>query len=279
MKIDSHQHFWKYDPKKQDWIDSSMEVLKQNYLPQDLIPILENHQIDGSIVVQAEESFRETAWLLDLCEEEEKILGIVGWADLAKDDLDRDLDQFASFAKLKGYREVLQSKPSPYFLKPEFIRGLGKLAKRGYSYDVLLRSSQLEAGVELIKKAPEMPLVVDHLAKPEIKLGIWRDWRKQMSLLAEREYISCKLSGMVTEADWKNWKAHDLRIYLDTCLELFGPKRLMFGSDWPVCLLAADYSQVAEVLADFLAPLSSSEKAWIWGKSAMEFYNIKLPST
>lgn len=275
MKIDAHQHFWKYDPAKQSWIDSTMGAIKHTFLPENLYPDLDSNEIDGSVVVQAEESFRETAWLLDLTSKEEKIKAVVGWADLSSDDLEKDLDVFSSNSKLKGYREVLQSKKPEYFLKPEFIRGLAKIGKRGYTYDLLVYSSQLEAAFQLIKKSPEQAIVIDHLAKPQIKLGIWREWKKEMSLLAEREYIYCKLSGMVTEADWKNWKASDFTPYLETALELFGPKRLMFGSDWPVCLLAGSYSQVAEVISEFIAPLSLSEKAQIMGGTAMEFYGIK----
>lgn len=274
MKIDAHQHFWKYDPAKQTWIDSSMGAIKHTFLPEHLHLELAKHQIDGSIVVQAEESFRETAWLLDLTCEEEKIKAVIGWADLSSDDLDRDLDQFSSSQKLKGYREVLQSKAPEYFLKPQFIRGLTKIGKRGYTYDLLVYSTQLKAAYQLIKKSPEQPIVIDHLAKPNIKLGTWRDWKKSMSLLAERDYISCKLSGLVTEADWKNWTPADLRPYLDICLELFGPKRLMFGSDWPVCLLAGSYSQVSEVIEDFTLPLSASEKESIWGRTAIDFYHL-----
>lgn len=278
MRIDSHQHFWKYDPTKQGWIDSTMGAIKQDFLPENLFPELVAHDLDGSVVVQAEESFRETAWLLDLCSEEEKIKGVIGWADLSSDDLDRDLDQFAASEKLKGYREVLQAKSPSYFLKPEFIRGLTKIGKRGYSYDLLVFSSQLEEATELIKRSPEQPIVIDHLAKPNIKLGTWRDWKKSMSLLSEREYIFCKLSGMITEADWKSWKADDLRPYLEICLELFGPNRLMFGSDWPVCLLAGTYSEVVKIIEDFVSPLSPDEKELIWGKTACNFYNIK-PNT
>ena len=274
MRIDSHQHFWKYDPTRQEWIDSTMASIKHDFLPENLIPELNLHQVDGSVVVQAEESLRETAWLLDICSEEEKIKGVVGWANLSSDDLDKDLDQFSASKKLKGYREVLQSKSKEYFLNPEFIRGLSKIGKRGYTYDLLIFSSQLEEAIELIKKSPEQPIVIDHLAKPKIKLGTWREWKKQMSLLSEREYIYCKLSGMITEADWKNWKAEDLSPYLEICLELFGPNRLMFGSDWPVCLLAGTYSQVTQVIQDFLSPLSADEKESIWGKTACDFYNL-----
>lgn len=275
MKLDSHQHFWKFDPKRQPWINEEMKLIRKNFLPDDLFPILERNSIDGCIAVQADESIRETAFLCDLALEHEFIKAVVGWVDLGADKLDLELDQFASQSKLKGYREVLQSKNVDYMLRPEFIRGISKLGKRGYTYDILIFSNQLEATYHFIKKAPEQPFVIDHLAKPNIKLGIWREWKKELSLLAERDYIYCKLSGMITEANWKKWKKEELKVYLDTALELFGPRRLMFGSDWPVCLVAGQYEQVLELIEEFIQPLSQSEQAQIMGGTAMEFYGIK----
>jgi L-fuconolactonase len=160
-------------------------------------------------------------------------------------------------------------------LRPEFIRGISKIGKRGYTYDILIVANQLEASYHFVKKAPEQPFVIDHLAKPNVKLGIWREWKKELSLLAERDYIFCKLSGIITEANWKKWRKEELKVYLDTALELFGPKRLMFGSDWPVCLIAGQYEQVLEIIELFIQPLSQSEKAQIMGVTAMEFYGIK----
>lgn len=278
MRLDSHQHFWKYNPTKHSWITDDMKVIQRNFLPDDLLPILVEHKIDGCIAVQADESFRETAFLCDLAEEHEQIKAVVGWADLGSDDLDKDLDQFASQKKLKGYREILQSKPVDYMLRKEFIRGIEKIGKRGYTYDILIFHNQLEAALQFVKKAPEQPFVIDHTAKPNIKLGIWREWKKEMAPLAERDYIFCKLSGMITEADWKKWKAQDLQVYLDVALELFGPKRLMFGSDWPVCKVAGEYEQVLEVIERFTDKLSKTEKEAIMGNTAAEFYGIPTKS-
>jgi L-fuconolactonase len=274
MKIDAHQHFWKYNPTKHDWINEDMKVIRKNFLPDDLIPILKEFEIDGCVAVQADESFYETAFLIDLADEYPEIKAVVGWADLANDALDKDLDQFAKHTKLKGYREVLQSKPVEYMLRKDFIRGIEKIGKRGYTYDILIFHTQLEAALQFVKKAPEQPFVIDHIAKPNIKLGIWRDWKKEMAPLAEREYIYCKLSGMVTEADWKKWTAKDFQVYLEVALELFGPNRLMFGSDWPVCKVAAEYEQVLELVEKFTDRLSKSEKEAIMGNTAIEFYGI-----
>lgn len=274
MRIDSHQHFWNYDPKKQEWISENMSRIRRNFTPGDLYPLLQDAKLDGCIAVQADESLRETDYLLDLANQHEWILGVVGWADLGKDDLDQVLDQYASKEKLVGFREVLQSKDPKYMLREEFIRGLHKLKERGLVYDLLLFPHHLDATLDLLKKCPEQPMVIDHLAKPLIKDGEWKEWKKRMALLAERELIYCKISGMVTEADWKKWKPEDLLPYLEIVLELFGPERLMYGSDWPVCLVAGEYEEVYRVVDDFTSQLSPSEKDRIMGETAAEFYKI-----
>ncbi|MBN3519698.1 amidohydrolase family protein [Algoriphagus lutimaris] len=275
MRIDAHQHFWKYNPQKHQWINDDMKVIQKNFLPEDLIPLLSQHQLDGCVAVQADESFYETAFLIDLAEKFKEIKAVVGWADLGSDALDKDLDQFSKHKKLKGYREVLQDKPVEYMLRKEYIRGIEKIGKRGYTYDILIFPNQLEATLQFLKRSPEQPFVIDHLAKPNIKLGIWREWKKELSPIAEREYVSCKLSGMVTEADWKAWKPNDFENYMEIVLETFGPKRLMFGSDWPVCLVAAEYEQVFELVDRFTDKLSPSEKKLIMGENAVDFYGIK----
>ncbi|EAZ79860.1 amidohydrolase family protein [Algoriphagus machipongonensis] len=275
MRLDSHQHFWKYHPKKHEWITDDMKVIRENFLPDDLIPLLEQQELQGCVAVQADESLSETAFLMDLSTEYEQIKAVVGWADLGSDDLDKDLDLFSNQPKLKGYREILQAKPVEYMLRKEFIRGIEKLGKRGYTYDILVFPNQLEATLEFLKKCPEQPFVIDHLAKPYIKLGTWREWKKEMKPLAERDYVYCKISGMVTEADWKNWKKEDFNQYMEIALEQFGPKRLMFGSDWPVCKVAAEYEQVFELVDEFTNKLSPSEKAMILGETASNFYGIK----
>lgn len=274
MRIDSHQHFWEYNPKRQDWITPDMSRIRRNFLPGDLYPLLQDANIDGCIAVQADESLRETDFLLDLGAQHEWILGVVGWADLGKDDLDEILDQYSSQEKLVGFREVLQSKDSRYMLREEFVRGIHKLKERGYAYDLLLFPQHLDAALELVKKCPEQRMVIDHLAKPLIKDGEWKDWKKKMALLAERELIYCKVSGMVTEADWKKWTPEDLFPYLEIALELFDPDRLMYGSDWPVCLVAGEYEQVYRVVDDFTSQLSTSEKDRIMGETAAEFYKM-----
>ena len=274
MKIDSHQHFWVYDPNRQQWIAEDMKRIQRNFLPGDLFPLLQDAQIDGCIAVQADESLRETDFLLDLADQHEWILGVVGWADLGRDDLDEILDQYSEKPRLVGFREVLQSKDPRYMLREEFIRGVQKLGTRGHAYDILTFPQHLSAALELVKKCPEQRFVIDHLSKPIIKSGEWKDWKKQISPLAERELVYCKISGIVTEADWKKWTPEDLFPYMEIAMELFGPERLMFGSDWPVCLLAGEYGQIYQVVEKFAQQLSESERVLILGETAADFYKV-----
>jgi L-fuconolactonase len=274
MRIDSHQHFWKYDPEKQEWISSEMSRIKRNFLPGDLYPLLQDARMDACIAVQADESLRETDYLLDLADLHEWIIGVVGWADLGTDQLDEILDRYSEKEKLVGFREVLQAKDPQYMLRKEFIRGVQKLGNRGLTYDILTYPQHLTAAKQLINKCPNQKFVIDHLSKPQIKEGDWKEWKKALIPLAERELVYCKLSGMATEADWKKWTPSDLFPYLEIALELFGPNRLMFGSDWPVCLLAGEYEQVVNVIENFSDQLSSSEKNLIMGETAAEFYQF-----
>jgi L-fuconolactonase len=275
MRLDAHQHFWKYDKVTHSWITDEMKVIRRDFPAGDLFPLLEEAKIDGTIAVQADETLRETEYLLDLADQNNWIKAVVGWADLGSDQLEDILDQLSAQKKLRGFREVLQSKDPEYMLRKEFIRGIRKLGKRGYTYDILIFPEHLDASLQLVDKCSDQLFVIDHLAKPKIKEGEWKEWKKKMVLLAERELVHCKLSGMVTEADLKNWKPEDLQPYLEIAMELFGPKRLMFGSDWPVCLVAGEYEQVFEVVDRFTDSLSAGEKARVMGETAKEFYGIK----
>ena len=274
MRLDSHQHFWEYDPKRQDWITPEMNRIRRNFRPADLYPLLQDAKMDGCIAVQAEESLRETDFLLDLSDQHEWIMGVVGWSDLKSDALVETLEKYAENSKLVGFREVLQSRDPRYMLQDEFIRGIHKIGAQGYSYDILIFPYHLEASLELVKKCPDQRFVIDHLAKPYIKDGEWKEWKKAMTPLAERELVHCKLSGIITEADWKTWTPAELFPYLEITLELFGPSRLMYGSDWPVCLLAGEYERFWQVIEEFTDSLSASEKARIMGETAAEFYRI-----
>jgi L-fuconolactonase len=274
MRIDAHQHFWNYDSERFDWITDDMASLRRNFLPEDLYPILQTSQIDGCIAVQAEEHLRETAFLLELSEDHPWILGVVGWAELAQDNLDETLDRWSNFSKLLGFREVLQSKEPEYMLRKEFIRGIHKLGQRGYTYDLLTYPNQLPVALQLVDACPNQFFVIDHLSKPDIKAGGWKAWKKSLQPFSERELVYAKVSGLVTEADWKKWSPADLFPYLEITLELFGPKRLLFGSDWPVCLVAGQYKEVLGVIESFAEQLSAHEKEALFGGTAQEFYKI-----
>ena len=274
MRIDSHQHFWNYDSERFEWITADMAQLRRSFLPEDLYPILQASQIDGCIAVQAEEQVRETEFLLELSEDHPWILGVVGWAELAQDNLDEVLDQWSSCSKLLGFREVLQSKEPEYMLRKEFIRGIHKLGQRGYTYDLLTYPQQLPAALQLVDACPNQFFVIDHLSKPDIKAGDWKAWKKSLQPFSERELVYSKVSGLVTEADWKKWSPADLFPYLEITLELFGPKRLLFGSDWPVCLVAGQYKEVLGVIESFADQLSVHEKEALFGGTAQEFYKI-----
>lgn len=274
MRIDSHQHFWNYHPDRHEWIGPEMGRLKRDFLPEDLYPVLQASQIDGCIAVQAEEHLRETAFLLELSDSHPWILGVVGWVEVAQDNLDELLDSWSQASKLLGFREILQSKEPEYLLRKEFVRGIQKLGSRGYTYDILTYPQQLPAALSLVDKCPNQRFVIDHLSKPDIKTGDWKAWKKSLQPFGERDLIYAKVSGLVTEADWKKWNTQELFPYLEIALEIFGPKRLLFGSDWPVCLLAGEYEQVLEVIESFTNQLSAAEKEAILGGTAQEFYSI-----
>ncbi len=275
MRIDAHQHFWNYDPIEYDWINSEMKVIAKTFLPKDLKPHLDNCNLDGSIAVQARESLEENDFLLALARENSKVLGVVGWLNLADQNLEITLDKYDQLSDLKGFREVLQSKESDYFLSEGFTEGLKKILNSGYKYDILVFENQLESILQMVKSVPEKPMVIDHLAKPKIKAGEWKEWKKNLSRFAERDYLYCKLSGMVTEADWAQWSKKQLHPYMEIALELFGPERLMFGSDWPVCQLAGSYPEVFHAVDQFTDQLSKDEKEAIFGGTAKDFYNIE----
>ena len=274
MRIDAHQHFWNYDSERFEWITDDMAELRRDFLPEDLYPILQTAQIDGCIAVQAEEHLRETEFLLELSDSHPWIMGVVGWVELAQDNLDELLDAWSSNSKLLGFREILQSKDPEYMLRKDFIRGIRKIGQRGYTYDLLTYPHQLNAALKLVDSCPNQGFVIDHLSKPDIKAGDWKAWKKSLQPFGERELVCAKVSGLVTEADWKKWNSSDLFPYLEIALEIFGPKRLLFGSDWPVCLAAGDYPEVIGVIESFADQLSGDEKDALFGENAQEFYKI-----
>ena len=275
MRVDAHQHFWRYDPAEYDWIGEGMERLARDYLPADLAPLLTAEGIAGSVAVQARQTIEETRWLLGLAAKHPAILGVVGWVDLRSSEVGEQLREFAANPRFVGVRHVVQNEPDVRFLLGEaFVGGLRQLHGFGLTYDLLLFPPQLPAAVELAGMMPEQPFVLDHLAKPLIKPGILDPWQADLRALACHPNVSCKLSGLVTEAAWQGLKRADFAPYLEVALEAFGPKRLMLGSDWPVCLLAAEYPDVVGIVTEFIARLSDSEQALILGGTASRFYGL-----
>ena len=275
MKIDAHQHFWIYTPETQGWIDDSMAVLKRHFLPQHLKRELENNGFDGSVAVQAPQTLEETRWLLDLAAKNPFIKGVVGWVDLRGKDARRQLAEFAKNPKFKGVRHIAQAEPDDQFLVgKEFTEGISVLRELGLTYDILVFPRQLQAAVELARKFPNQPFVLDHIAKPEIKAGNMSPWQKSIKELAKNPNVYCKLSGMTTEADWKEWDPSDFAPYLEVVIKAFGPQRLMIGSDWPVCLLAGDYFSAVKIVKGYISYMSQSDQDAILGGNAMKFYKL-----
>lgn len=274
MHIDSHQHFWRYSAAAYPWIGADMERIARDFLPADLAAAARPEGIGGSVAVQARQSLEESRWLLELAADP-FVRGVVGWVDLRSETVAEELARLAPHEKFVGVRHVVQDEPDPRFLLgAEFVRGLRRLPEFGLTYDLLLYPPQLPAAVELAALLPEQPFVLDHLAKPRVKTGEIAEWRRDIEALARHVNVSCKLSGLVTEAAWRGWKRSDFTPYLEVVLAAFGPDRLMYGSDWPVCLVAADYAEVAGIARDFLSRLSPAEQDLVWGGSATRCYGL-----
>lgn len=275
MRIDSHQHFWHYTPAEYPWIGAGMERLARDYLPPDLAPLVAAEGIDGTVAVQARQSLEESRWLLELAAAHPLVKGVVGWVDLRSDRVGEELHDLAMNPTFVGVRHVVQDEPDPRFvLGSDFGRGLRQLHQHGLTYDLLLYPEQLPAAVELVGLFPEQPFVIDHLAKPRIAAGDIEGWERDIRGIARHENVCCKVSGMVTEAARGRWKRDDFTPYLDVVLDAFGPERLMVGSDWPVCLLAGEYAEVAAISRDYFARLSAAERQLIQGGTAARFYGL-----
>ena len=275
VKIDSHQHFWKFEPVRDSWIDDSMAEIQRDFMPADLEPILNKHGIDGCVAVQADQSETETEFLLDLAEKHDFIKGVVGWIDLRADNVGKRLEYFSKFKKLKGFRHVLQGETDrAMMLNPQFTKGISALKPFDYTYDILIFPDQLGYTHQFVKTFGGHRFVIDHIAKPDIKNKNIERWANGIKALAKYENVWCKISGMVTEADWYNWVLSDFDPYLDVVFEAFGAKRVMFGSDWPVCNVAGGYQQMLSVVKNYISKLSANEQEQFWGLNAMEFYKL-----
>ncbi len=277
MRIDSHQHFWKYDPIRDSWITDEMSAIRKDFLPAELKKVYEENKVQGCVAVQADQSEKETAFLLRLAKENDFIKAVVGWVDLKSATVEERLLHYSGLKKIKGFRAITQGQPDDtYLLNKDFHRGIRLLQQFGFTYDVLIYHDQLTAAIKFTEKFPDQGFVLDHLGKPDIRNREIKKWKAGLKILAQHPKLFCKLSGIITEADWKNWTYNDIYPYLETAAEYFGVERLMYGSDWPVCLVAGKYKQVIEIIEKFLEQVNDEEKEKVWGKNAIQFYNLAI---
>lgn len=276
MVIDSHQHFWIFDEERDSWITPEMEIIRRNFLPEDLWPVLKANKVDGCVAVQASQTDSETEFLLHLAEANDFVRGVVGWVDLRTVNLYDQLERYSQFEKLKGFRHVAQGQPEGFLLQPEFIRGVGQLVAFDFTYDILIYQNQLKEAYNFAVRLPNVHFVLDHIAKPLIKAQELQPWAEDIRRLAELPNVHCKVSGMVTEANWQHWGKADFRPYLDVVFEAFGTERIMYGSDWPVCLVAGEYEGAKGILTDYLSMFSDDEVRDVMGNNARRFYNLDI---
>lgn len=275
VRIDSHQHFWLYNPEDYGWMADDRSPLQVDYMPPDLQPLLAASGIDGAVAVQARQVLRETEFLLALADQYDLIRGVVGWVDMRADDLEAQLERFAGHPRMVGLRHIVHDEADDRFmLGGNFLRGLAALDAYDLRYDLLLYPKHIPIAIEVVRQFPEQPFVLDHIAKPFIKDGVIGAWEDDIRRLASFDNVWCKVSGMVTEAAWGAWTREDFAPYLDIVFECFGVGRLMFGSDWPVCTLAGSYRDVVGIVESYIAGLSADERAAVMGGNAAAFYGI-----
>ncbi len=274
-RIDSHQHFWRYDADQYPWMDGRMQALRRDFLPADFKPLLDQLGFEGSIAVQARQSLEETEWLLGLADEHAFVKGVVGWVDLRAADVGDQLARYARRPRLVGIRHVLHDEPDDNFmLRPEFRSGIASLGEHGLAYDLLLFPRHLAAATRLVREFPAQAFVLDHIAKPAIARGETQPWSSELRRLAESPNVYCKLSGMVTEAVWSDWRPDDFRAYLDVIADAFGVRRLMIGSDWPVCTVSGDYISTMRVVIGYLESFPPADREAVLGGNCARFYRI-----
>lgn len=275
MIIDAHQHFWKYEPTKHSWIDDTMAVIRKDFMPAKLKKVYLENNIDGCVAVQADQTTLENDFLIDLASKNNFIKGIVGWVDFRADNINEVLEHYSKIKIIKGFRHVVQGEPDHNFLlRSNFLNGIAQLEQYNFTYDILVFPHQLGAVLEFVKKFPKINFVIDHIAKPYIKDGFYDGWANLMLAIGAQQNVYCKLSGMVTEADYKTWTPQTIKPYMQLVLKAFGADRLLFGSDWPVCLVAGNYKRVKELVTDFISQLSAEDQEKILGLNAVKFYNL-----
>ena len=274
-RVDTHHHLWKYDLAEYSWLSDQMHRIRRDFLPEDLAPEMERARIHGTVAVQARQKIEETEWLLELAGRHPFILGVVGWVPLVDPDVASHLERFAANPLLKGVRHVLQDEPDDdYMLLPDFNRGVACLKEFKLAYDILIFERHLPQTIRFVDRHPDQVFVVDHIAKPRIRHHLLSPWAENLRALAERPNVYCKISGMVTEGDWHNWRPADFKPYFDCALGAFGPKRVMFGSDWPMLLVACDYAYWAKVVSDAVSGLSADEQQAIFSETPHQVYRL-----
>ena len=276
MHIDAHQHFWTYNRQEYGWIDEEMASIRRDFLPDELKPQLEKNGFQGTILVQVRQTLEETRWLLGLAETNPFILGVVGWLDLCSPQLRSDLESFEGKSKLVGVRHIVQGEPDDFLLRPDFLRGISALEELDLAYDILIYPRHLQVAAKFVSRFPRQRFVLDHLAKPPIKSGAVDSWARGIRELASFPNLYAKVSGLVTEAVWQAWKPEDIRPYLDEAFKCFGPSRLMIGSDWPVCTVAASYDQAMNLVKDYLSTYTPAERKGVLGDNAANFWRLKF---
>jgi L-fuconolactonase len=275
MRIDTHQHFWKFDPIRDSWITEEMQVIKRDFSPLDIQFVLERNGFGGSVAVQADQSKEETAYLVQLANDYPFIKGVVGWIDLQAADIRQQLDGYQSDTVIKGFRHIVEGEADPDFLiRPAILNGLKALADYGYTYDLLIRPRHYAATLDCVQQNPNLQFVLDHIAKPPIKSKAFDEWATFIDALSAFPNVVCKVSGLATEADWEGWKLDDFKQYLEHIFARFGKERIMYGSDWPVCLLAASYEESIAIVEDKLGQFTAAEKNAFWAENAIRVYNI-----
>jgi L-fuconolactonase len=276
LRIDAHHHFWKFDPVRDSWITDEMVAIKRDFLPKDLRRLLRQNDFDGSVVVQSDQSETENEFQLENADRNDFVKGIVGWIDLQSENVEEKLAYYSSKKKMKGFRHILQGEAERAFmLKPAFMNGIGRLERFGFTYDILIFADQLKYISQFVAAFPNQRFVIDHIAKPDIKNRSIEEWKSEIEKIARHENVHCKISGMVTEANWKTWKQDDFIPFIDVVIEAFGPNRIMFGSDWPVCLVAGSYKKVLNIVNEYFSSFSHSEQELFFGGNAMRFYNLE----
>lgn len=274
MTIDSHVHFWKYDRKRDAWITNEMKILQEDYLPEQIALTLKRNEVNGVVAVQASQEELETRFLCELAKTHPIIKGVVGWIDLRADNVQERLEHFAQYPEIKGYRHIVQGEPDDFMLGTDFQRGISALQIHNYTYDILIYPRQLPAAIKLVEAFPEQKFVIDHCAKPEIRKKEMEPWATDLKKIAQHPNVYCKLSGLLTEAKWKEWSAGDFYPYLDVVFEAFGTSRIMFGTDWPVMLLSGMYVQWKSLLEKYMEKITEEEKEMVLGQNAIDFYNL-----